>query len=97
MSTVRCDRHERYFHKGNECPQCVADDMSAPDNPPAFPREDYQDDGAPGQRGMTLRDYFAAAAMMRMHAADKDGIMGPEITAQAAYRMADMMLAERAK
>lgn len=48
-------------------------------------------------RGMTLRDYFAAAAMMRMHAADKDGIMGPEITAQAAYRMADMMLAERAK
>lgn len=30
------------------------------ENPPAFPREDYQSDNAPGQRGMTLRDWFAA-------------------------------------
>lgn len=28
----------------------------------AFPREDYQTDSTRGQRGMTLRDYFAARA-----------------------------------
>lgn len=33
------------------------------DGGPAFPREDYQSDSAAGQRGMTLRDYFAAKAM----------------------------------
>lgn len=31
-------------------------------NPPAFPREDYQCDDAPGQRGMSMRNYFAAHA-----------------------------------
>ena len=25
MSTVRCDTHERYYHKGDECPNCLAD------------------------------------------------------------------------
>ena len=29
----------------------------------AFPREDYQCYRAPGQSGMTLRDYFAAKAL----------------------------------
>lgn len=32
------------------------------DGGPAFPREDYQAIDAPGQRGMTLRDYFASKA-----------------------------------
>ena len=29
------------------------------DGGPAFPREDYQSDQAPGQSGMSLRDWFA--------------------------------------
>jgi hypothetical protein len=36
--------------------------MDRPENPPAFPREDYQADDAPGQRDMTLRDWFAGQA-----------------------------------
>ena len=44
---------------------------------------------------MTLRDHFAAQAMARIVAADKDGCMGPDITAQASYRLADCMLAAR--
>jgi len=44
---------------------------------------------------MTLRDYFAGQAMARIVAADKDGCMGPDITAQASYRLADRMLAAR--
>jgi hypothetical protein len=44
---------------------------------------------------MTLRDYFAGQAMARIVAADKDGCMGPDITAQASYRLADRMLVAR--
>jgi len=44
---------------------------------------------------MTLRDYFAGQAMARIVAADKDGMMGPDITALASYRLADSMLAAR--
>lgn len=33
-----------------------------PENPSAFPREDYQTDLAAGQCGMTLRDWFAGQA-----------------------------------
>lgn len=47
--------------------------------------------------GMMLRDYFAAKAMVRIVFADKDGIMSPEGTAFASYRLADAMIAERAK
>jgi hypothetical protein len=46
-------------------------------------------------QGMTLRDYFAAMAMQRIHAIDEQGCMSPEITALAAYRMADAMLKAR--
>lgn len=62
---------------------------------PAFPSHGSM--GEVVQEGMTLRDYFAAAAMQRIHAADENGMMGPEITATAAYMMADCMLAEREK
>lgn len=34
----------------------------------AFPREDYQTDSQRGQPGMSLRDYFAAAALMGVYA-----------------------------
>lgn len=42
------------------------DEMSKETGGPAFPREDYQCNGAGGslgQEGMTLRDYFTAKAM----------------------------------
>lgn len=46
--------------------------------------------------GMTLRDYFAAAALQGMLAdANTDGTK--ELFATRAYAMADAMLAERAK
>ena len=61
---------------------------------PAFPiLEKYS--SCEGATGMTLRDYFAAAAMAGM-LADPDVPCGKE-TAKNAYSMADAMLAERAK
>lgn len=63
---------------------------------PAFPREDYQGDSAPGQTGMSLRDYFAAAAMQGMYAEDAERHTF-EGVAKAAYLTADAMLAERSK
>jgi hypothetical protein len=58
----------------------------------AFPREDYQSDGAPGQRGMSLRDYFAAAALSSQYTQhDSD----PDRVAAWAYQIADAMIQER--
>lgn len=83
--------------------------MSAKDGGPAFPREDYQtngrDDGKGGQQGMTLRDYFAAAALpdcftLVREMADAGICADSEFTAKAAkyaYELADAMLRERAK
>lgn len=45
-------------------------------------------------RGLTKREYFAGLAMNRILAKDERGVMSPEITAQAAVRMADALLAE---
>lgn len=67
--------------------------MEKPENPPAFPREDYQADCAPGQRGMSLRDYFAAKAMQLWLSCDDD----PRAMAEWSYRVADAMLKEREK
>jgi hypothetical protein len=63
--------------------------MSAPGNPAAFPC-------SPGDvpfwnEGMTLRDYFAGQALA-MSMPDS-----PQHLADWAYRVADAMLAERAK
>ena len=59
-------------------------------NPPAFPNEGFNGWGEP-EKGMTLRDYFAAKAMQ--------GILfeglPPEETAKNAYEMADAMLMAR--
>ena len=70
-------------------------------NPPAFPTErtvGANKDGTwiaeiPGQKGMTLRDYFAAKAMQAL--IDNDGLFS-EIPTQA-YALADAMLAAREK
>ena len=69
-----------------------------PDGGPAFP---YQPgDWAVDNTGMTLRDYFAGQALIGiLH--DEDGLGSPlfqfHLRAEAAYKMADAMLAERAK
>jgi hypothetical protein len=65
--------------------------MSAPENPQAFPG------GAPSKydgsvaSGMSLRDYFAGQALA-MSMPDS-----PQHLADWAYRVADAMVAERAK
>jgi hypothetical protein len=67
---------------------------------PAFPLElggDYPDD----KRGMTLRDYFAAAAvpglMTQYWNSDRLGDPTFASIAQEAYQLANAMLKERAK
>ena len=50
------------------------------------------------QPGMTLRDYFAAAFMVRAQSlCETDSGWDAQTTAQCAYMMADAMLAERDK
>lgn len=65
---------------------------------PAFPADDYWANGEV-HHGITLRDYFAAKAMMREWSV-RIG-MGEEREevqiARKAYRMADAMLKEREK
>jgi hypothetical protein len=66
----------------------------------AFPRPstDHGSYGSPGQDGMTLRDYFAAAAlptMIHMSANGDDG-WNEDAVAAGAYLVADAMLAARA-
>lgn len=58
-------------------------------NSPAFP------DGL-GNKGMSLRDYFAAKAMQGLVSID-DLDMTPSDYARWAYQQADAMLAEREK
>lgn len=78
--------------------------MSKDNGGAAFPSPGVlMDDGRGGEyqqgayEGMTLRDYFAGQALVRITAADQDGVMSPQITAMACYRLADAMIAERAK
>lgn len=63
-----------------------------------------RDDGGPAfPSGVTLRDHFAAAALIGALAGRTDADLvvtkrdGPEAIARASYYMADLMLAERAK
>lgn len=68
-----------------------------PDGGPAFPSDHAF------YPGMTLRDYFAAAALIAVvrpesAAVFMDDKRGPQYAAaEAAYQLADAMLAERAK
>jgi hypothetical protein len=48
-------------------------------------------------RGMTLRDYFAAKAMQGLLSARNPLITNTSGIAEAAYEMADAMLAERSR
>lgn len=84
--------------------------MNKPNNPPAFPRQDFKaSDGAffLGEKGMTLLDYFAAKAMPAISqvlftkSASLFGKDLPdnyaEIVAKGAYEQAQAMLKEREK
>jgi hypothetical protein len=63
----------------------------------AFPTSESNYNAKYSGEGMTLRDYFAAKAMLGLCThADNWGCTKPEI-AKVAYEMADLMLAERAK
>ena len=74
-----------------------------PDGGPAFPMADqYTQNGDPvyqGSCGMTLRDYFAAAALKAMLSLHPTYQTGPDrnSAARRSYEIADAMLAERAK
>ena len=64
-------------------------------NPPAFPNEGFNGWGEPFQ-GMTLRDYFAAKAMLGLYSDPEWRIdMDFSDTAYAAYHQADAMMKAR--
>ena len=66
------------------------------DGGPAFPVS-WNVPNAP-EPGMTLRDYFAAAAMQGYCSSEKWRVdANAERTARAAYTMADAMIAEKEK
>lgn len=67
--------------------------MSANTGGPAFPRP-FSGKTQYAQEGMTLRDYFAAKAMMIFLANDETDW---DDDVRDAYAVADKMLAERAK
>jgi hypothetical protein len=81
--------------------------MLTPENPPAFPRagnvSDIRSDDFDNkpQEGMTLRDYFAAAALTgiitQIKGVDLSAGVVPaaEVSAKVSYKMADAMLAAR--
>jgi len=73
------------------------------DGGPAFPRTGNFDANQEGvydstaQDGMTLRDYFAAAAMTTLIAESPHDDIWARRVASNAYHVADAMLLERAK
>ena len=70
------------------------------DGGPAFPTDDFNDlmgIRLPSYKragGMSLRDYFAGQFLTAIHI---NGAVDPAVVAEHCYRMADAMLAERAK
>jgi len=65
-------------------------------NPPAFPNEGFNGWGEP-EKGMTLRDYFAAKAMQSLLRQYPDHLMNSPANEVAcdAYILADAMLKAR--
>lgn len=66
----------------------------------AFPHSIVVPDGIGGHHysacaGMSLRDYFAAQALVGIVSAKKGGWDGPEEDSKKAYQYADAMLAAR--
>lgn len=62
-------------------------------NPPAFPNPVYFERDT--DRGMTLRDYFAAAAITGFNACPSFSDESHESVARMAYEQADAMLKAR--
>jgi len=62
----------------------------------AFPNEGFNGWGQP-EKGMTLRDYFAAKAMQSMNARPDYADTPADAIALDAYELADAMLAERSE
>jgi hypothetical protein len=77
--------------------------MSDDENPPAFSwsymeKHPYGFDVHRNERGMTLRDYFAAAALQGiLYNSDAFSNMSDMDVAENSWRAADAMLAARAK
>lgn len=69
--------------------------MAFSNNPPAFPNDGRNQLGDDYQ-GMTLRDYFAAAALQGL-LAGRSALMEPKWYSQEASELADAMIAEREK
>ncbi|MBI0276882.1 hypothetical protein I6H07_13955 [Hafnia alvei] len=76
--------------------------MKGDNGGPAFPREDYQcngADGSLGQEGMSMRDYFAGKAMQGAIAnnsfADTGSDHEIEWVVKLSYKYADAMLKAR--
>ena len=70
--------------------------MTKSDGGPAFPRAGQVDQYLYiDQRGMSLRDYFAAAALPALIADAKLEPYGSHRIAESAYKTADAMLAAR--
>lgn len=76
--------------------------MKGDNGGPAFPREDYQcngADGSLGQEGMSLRDYIATKAMLGAIAnnsfADTGSDHEIEWVVRLSYKYADAMLKAR--
>lgn len=71
--------------------------MTPADGGAAFPSADVRDENgcgiAEGSRGMTLRDWFAGQALASGYCSSTS----VQVTVESAYRVADWMLAERAK
>lgn len=67
-----------------------------PPNPYAFPSDGKYQDCTDYQRGMPLRDYFAAMAIAPLMSAPR-GLRSPTALAEVAYQMADAMLVARMK
>lgn len=68
----------------------MANQHSIIDNPPAFARPCgmHEDGQNSSQEGMTLRDYFAAAALANVAGRNTD----PHSIAKECYQLADAML-----
>ena len=73
--------------------------MSNKGGGPAFPRTctSHNGDLHWSDGGMTLWDYFAAAALTGVLTADPDDLLTVEQTAVLSAKIADAMLAERKK
>jgi hypothetical protein len=86
--------HETQTRKDDEMTTLQA---AQNDGGPAFPSGDSDWEGGPFEPGMTLRDYFAAAALTGYCSQEQYATTDSAKIAAWAYQDADSMLAERGK